>query len=61
VLARSDAVDFHPWVVLKTAEEFGRDEEILAATATVFAMRGTGDIDQARVDEAGMLSVRNTR
>jgi hypothetical protein len=61
VLARSDAVDFHPWVVLKTAEEFGRDEEILAATAAVFAMRGTGDVDQARVDEAGTLSVRDTR
>jgi hypothetical protein len=45
VLARSDAVDLHPWVVLKTAEEFGCDEEILAATATVFAVRGTGDVD----------------
>ena len=61
VFARRDTMDFHPWVILKTAEEFGRDEEILAATATVFAMRGAGDVDQARVDEAGILSVRGIR
>jgi hypothetical protein len=48
-------------VVLKPAEEFGRDEEILAATATVFAMRGAGDVDQARVNEAGTLSVGEIR
>jgi hypothetical protein len=60
VLARCDAVDFHPWVVLKPAEEFGRDKEVLAAAAAVFAVRGTGDVDQTGVYEAGRLSVRVT-
>jgi hypothetical protein len=45
VFARRNAVDFHSWVVLQTAEEFRRDEEILAAAAAVFAVRGTGDVD----------------
>ena len=43
VFARRDTMDFHPWVILKTAEEFGRDEEILAATATAYVfLRTTG-------------------
>jgi hypothetical protein len=57
VLARRDAVNFHPGVVLESAEEFRRDEEILAAATAVFATRGTGNVDQARVNEAGKLSV----
>lgn len=60
MLARGNAVDFHPRVVLETAEEFGRYEEILAAAAAVFAMRGTGDVDETRVDEPEGLSVRDT-
>lgn len=61
VLARCDAVDFHPWVVLKTAEQLGRDKEVLTAAAAVFAVRGTSDVDQTGVNETGMLSVKVTR
>jgi hypothetical protein len=60
VLARCNAVNFHPRVVLKPAKEFGRDKEVLAAAAAVFAVRGTGDVDQTGVYEAGRLSVRVT-
>jgi hypothetical protein len=48
-------------VVLKPAKEFGRDEEVLTAAAAVFAVRSAGDVDQTRVDEAGMLSVMSAR
>jgi hypothetical protein len=45
VLAGSNAVDCHLGVEFETAEELGRDEEVLASTAAVFTGSGAGDVD----------------
>jgi hypothetical protein len=45
ILARSDAMDRHLGVELQAAEELGRDEEVLASAAAVFAGGGAGDGD----------------
>ncbi len=44
-------------MVLKAAEEFGRDEEVLATAAAVFACGSTGDVDQARMNKAESILV----
>jgi hypothetical protein len=38
-------VDSHFGVELETAEKFGRDEEVLASAAAVFAGGSAGDVD----------------
>ena len=45
VLAGRNAVDRHLGMELETAEEFGRDEEVLTSSAAVFASSGAGDVD----------------
>jgi hypothetical protein len=45
MFARGDAVDGHLGVELEAAEKLGRDEEVLASSAAVFAGNGTGDVD----------------
>jgi hypothetical protein len=45
VFAGSNAVDSHFGVELETAEKFGRDEEVLASAAAVFAGGSAGDVD----------------
>ena len=45
VFAGGNAVDCHLGMELKTAEEFGGDEEVLASTAAIFTGSGAGDVD----------------
>ena len=52
VFAGCNAVDGHLGVELKTAEELGGDEEVLASAAAVFAGSGAGDVDETGVYEA---------
>ncbi|RDH21836.1 hypothetical protein M747DRAFT_15521 [Aspergillus niger ATCC 13496] len=50
VLATVDAEDAHAWLVSQSAEQLGRDQEVLAAAAGF--RRGAGYIDQTAVDHA---------